>query len=342
MRKFIPLLCLVFSSIHLLAQTYGILETNNIRCAVNSHGQLFEVIPGSQIFEVPAGSGLSTVYAANLWVGGIAGDQQIKLAAEMYFSNEHDWFPGPLTIGDATTTENVMQQYDQVWIASASDIATHIAYFNAVANNTVEEEFPDGYTMPQWIINWPAHGDYTAGYDFYLAPFFDYDADYVYDPFAGDYPLFCGDECIYFIFNDGGGVHESSGGQPIGLEIHGMLYAFDDSDPMLQNTVFLKYRIINRGTQELSDAYMGMFTDFDIGNPANDYAGTLVQNQAIYGYNGTSSTEEYNAPPPFQATQLLAGPWLDNDDTDNPLPDSEYSSPTLSYGSAGWGFGDGA
>jgi hypothetical protein len=222
-----------------------------------------------------------------------------------------------------------------------------MAYFLAVQNNTVATEFPNGYTIPEWMFGWPAHGDYANGQAYYLAPFFDYDLDGVYNPQSGDYPLFCGDKCAYVIFNDKGNIHASQA-QPIGVEVHLMMYGFENTgDPTLENTVFLKYHIINRGTQTLTDTYFGKWIDFDIGNSIDDYVATNVKRSAIYGYNGddyddaSSSSSGFGNDLAAQGVVFLAGPTLDADGTDNPLPDDTYSGVTDSYGDFGWGFGDG-
>ena len=97
----------------------------------------------------------------------------------------------------------------------------------------------------------------------------DFDADGNYDPTLGDHPCFPGDQALYFIFNDRK-LHTKSGGSMIGVEIHGLAYAFSSGDPALDQTVFLHYRIINRSTLTLSGTQIGMFTDFELGNGADD------------------------------------------------------------------------
>lgn len=333
-------------------QAIGILDINKIHCNVSATGDLFnrfedETLPG---FEVPAGSDLLTIYAANLWVGGITPDQQLKLAAEMYQANGQDWFPGPLTTdGTAEIDQETQDAYNQVWVANLVDVETHIAYFDALANGQSEELFPDGYSIPQWFFDWPAHGNTEAGQDYYLAPFSDYPNSNpgVYDPENGDTPLFCGEKCVYFIFNDKGNVHTESQGQQIGLEIHGMLYGFNSTESdMLNNTVFLKYKIINRGMQTLTNTYVGMWTDFDLGNHVDDYVATNVNRSSIYAYNGDELDEAvslstgYQDDLPMQSLTILKGISLDNDNIDNALPDDFYSGTSNSYGAFGFGFED--
>jgi len=341
---------LLASLVTLSQDASGLLEINQIKCSVSSSGNLF-ITPGqtSGTFEVPTGQGARTIYAAHLWIGGISPDQQLKLVAEQYGANGSAWFPGPLsTDGSASISSEVSEASNHVWVCNAADVNVHIAYFNALANGTVESEFPNGYSIPLWFFDWPAHGNLTENQDFYLAPYFDLNADGLYDPTQGDHPVFCGDQGVYFIINDKANANTESLGQPIGLEVHGMLYGFETTaDDMLQNTVFLDYNIINRGTQTLTNTYAGFWADFDLGNPTDDYVGTDVQRGAIYTYNSDSFDElssagpGYAQNPPMQGIVFLSGPFADEDGEDNALPDNSYSAITSSYGPFVEGYGDG-
>ena len=202
--------------------------------------------------------------------------------------------------------------------------------------------------MAQWMMEWPAHGDTKAGLDFNLAPFFDYNANGYYDPESGDYPMFCGDYCIFFMFNDMGGTHGQTQVPGLGVEVHGMLYAFDaPSSSDLSHTLFLKYKIINRGTQTFTQTHLGVWSDFDLGNGQDDYIGTNVKRSSVFVYNGDDfdeavlGSEGYGSDLPIQSMMILAGATMDGDGIDNPLPDAFYSAETNSYGNHGFGFNDG-
>ena len=351
MKRSLPtFFALIFFHFNFSGQQVGILDINNIRCNVSSTGNLFDRsgdddLPG---FEVPAGSGIRSIYAANLWMGGVTSESYLHMAAEMGGDEVHDWFPGPLTTGGtAETTPEVQAEYDRVWVANLSDVQDHITYFEAITSG-LPDPFPGGYSMPEWFNEWPAHGDTGMGQSYYLAPFTDYNLNGIYDPENGDYPSFCGEKCVYFIFNDKGNVHTSTMSLPIGVEVHGMLYGFNSPEnEMLNNTVFLKYNMINRGSLALSNTYAAIWTDFDLGNPTDDNVGANVLRSAVYAYNGDTNDEETSAGPGYggdlamQATVLLRGPYMNEDLEDNPLPDNLYSLETHSYGSAGHGYEDG-
>jgi hypothetical protein len=304
---------------------FAYLDTNNVRARVNSNGMLFgDPVNQTASFEVPKNGGVSTIFASNLWFAGVSPDQQLKSAVGTFGQGEDDWFPGPLTTdGAASTTPETMAAYDRVWVANKTQIATHLAYIQAVQNGTNDIDFPNGYAIPSWFLDWPAMGNMAQGQSTYLAPFVDLNGDGLYNPNDLDYPNFPGDQCVYFIMNDKGGVHPS-GSEPIGVEVHVMVYAFNAPDGTdLDNTVFVNYHVINRGSQTLTDTYCGIWSDTDLGSGIDDYVGCNVEHSFFYSYNGdafdeaSSSSLGYGANIPVQTIAILGGPFKDVDTIDN-------------------------
>jgi len=345
-RKDLPLLVAI--GLHApitFAQNYAELDINDVRARFHSHGLISEDLQNNgPVFEVPAGDGAHTLYSAGLWIGGITSDSQLRIAAQMYEAlGAGDFYPGPLTIdGSASITPEVSQQYDQVWSVLRSDIDQHLAWIACLSdpNCDIEAEFPNGYIMPASFLNWPALGDVEAGQDLYLAPFIDFDGDGNYDPFSGDYPCVPGDQALYAIFNDAAGPHVLTGSPPIGLEIHMMPFAYHTGDPAIDQTVFVHYRIINRGTLTLTGTRIGMFQDFDIGCANDDYVGTDAKRNLTYGLNSDNFDEDclgsagYGEKPPTFGSVILKGPLMDADATDNL---QQNTIPAWN----GTGFGDG-
>jgi hypothetical protein len=346
MKRHLLLCALVLSFFTTLAQV-TVVDTNNVAASVNTSGSLFRGSSGMAGFEFPKGSGIHTIFASSFWLGGITPDSQLKLAAGMYGNEQGDYYTGPLTAdGSATITAETMAAYDQVFLANSADVETHLLFLESVANNTYNEVFPNGYTVPEWFFEWPAMGDYLEGQALFLAPFFDYDGDLVYNPSNGDYPLFPGDECAYIILNDKGGVHYESLGEPMGVEIHCFVYSFNDElDEALNNSVFVRYEIINRSAATYNDVYAGIFSDLDIGSSIDDYIASHVEQAAYYAYNGDSFDEPtfasggYGETPPIQAVAVLSGPLKQADETDDLLPAELGDYET--YGPFGTGYNDG-
>lgn len=235
----------------------------------------------------------SSLYQTCLWIGN-----NTRLAAGRFWNNGFDYFPGPLRLADAQTDWATTQQYNRVWRITRGMIDYHIAHCGDA-----------GYTPLDDIATWPGNG--PEGYAEQLAPYYDADSDGVYNPMAGDYPLIRGDECTFSIFNDAFMPHTESGGQPLGIEVHCMTYAFDEPDSAMDYTVFTHYDIYNRSADSYDGVYVGAFADFDIGVATDDYIGSDVQRNMFYGYNGQAvdlqGTGSFVGVPPAQSCTFLGG-----------------------------------
>ncbi len=315
---------------------YDFLDLNNIRAKVQASGIQFWKGPEpnytdtSWVFEFPKGSGNKTIFNSTLWVGGIDESGTLKLAAERYRQVGLDYWPGPLSNNGSNLSieTSTVIEWQDVWKLTKNEVIYHKLHW-----------WEEGYEPVNDIATWPAHGDINLNQAEYLAPFIDVDGDSIYNPMAGDYPLIRGDQCIYFIINDLR-QHTESGGEALGLEIHGMAYEFYDGEiePM-NNTVFFSYKIFNRSSYTYNDTYIGLFTDFDIGYAMDDYVGCDVTRGAYYGYNGDSIDGDgepgsYGDFIPVQGIVILGGPLMDANGIDDPAGQCDESI-------NGVGFGDG-
>jgi len=346
------------------------IEWNNVRALIETGGSLWQDrATSSASYEVPKGGGVSSLYAGALWMGGISPDQQLKLAALTFRGRGNDFWTGPLTIdGSAEIDASTCQQYDNFFVSTRADAQLHRSYFDALAAGTTDEEFPNGYAIPSYFFDYPAHGNTALNQDFYLAPFKDYDGNGFYDPSQGDYPWYdfiseidCGrrtredivplygDRNFYWIFNDKGNVHSESQGEPIGMEIRSQAFQFSTNDEV-NNMTFHNYVLINQGTQTLGDTYFGVWVDADVGTATDDYVGCDVQRGLGYAYNGdaydetSSSSAGYLENPPAVGIDFFEGPYQDADEMDNPLT-SNFSDAVdslgIPYAGIGIGYGDG-
>ena len=340
----------------LLAQNYQELDVNNVRARFYSHGLIgMNLANSTPEFEVPNGGGAHPLYSAGLWIGGMDAGNALHLAAICYEPlGSSDWYPGPLTInGAASTTPSVQAAYDQVWALNNDDVVLQQGYCDCLSDPNCDPsvQFP-GYQMPLYFNTWPAIGDAGAGFDLYQAPFIDYNADGDYNPADCDAPCGPGDGSLYFIFNDNGGAHQNTQGLPIGIEVQATPFAYDGPSAALSNTIFVQYRIINRGTSTLTNTYLGLFADFDLGCSGDDYVGCDVSRSLFYVYNGAANdagaaciggTQGYGTLPPAFGATILCGAYQDPDALDNPLvPDYTVASQQLGsvYDDWGYGYGD--
>jgi len=294
------------------------LEFNNVKARFYSGGSDFwDHALGSPSYEVPKGSGKHTIFTADLWIGGVDSNGQLRIAAQRYVANGHDFYPGPIMdSSNYSLAEDSI--WDRLWKISKAEIDDHIANWDQ-----------PGYTAPGDILNWPGNGDTAKGQAVRLAPYYDENNDQYYDPYDGDYPLIKGDQTMYFMRNDDRDVHNETGGNKMQIEIHGMAYAFDcSSDAALFTTVFVNYKIINRSDNTYSSAYVGINADMDIGIPTDDFIGCDVERGSFFTYNGSTVDG------PAQSVTFLGGPIMDADAIDNPNGGCDESI-------NGLGFGDG-
>ena len=279
--------------------------------------------PGYFVPNPGSGSGPSPLFAGNLWIGGLDSSGTLHLAAERFEQEGRDFFPGPLGT-NASISGTTMLAYNQLWKVSRADVMRQVAYFNCLADPNCNEqlEFP-GYTVPSYFYNWPAHGDVSLGQAFNLADFYDYNQDGQYNPDEGDAPCVPGDQALFSIFNDNLENHGESGGQRIGLEVHFTPFAYNSNNVAVDQTVFMRYRIINRGALTLHNTYIGLWNDFDIGGGNDDYVQCDVGRSLFYGFNGDAVDQDtngypgYGANPPAFGEVILQGPHLDADGVDN-------------------------
>ena len=210
MRQVI-LLFLLLQLSFLNAQVFktNTLEVNNIKIGLQANGDMHrDSLLVNSISEFPNGSGNSCVYTQSLWLGGYDENSELRLGASTYRQVGIDFWPGPI----ADNYDSLFDvKYNQVWHLTKNDIEFHMNNYNSV-----------GYTMSLEIETWPANGDLVNGESQNLAPYEDINANNIYEPEQGEYPLIRGDEALYVIYNDSKQPHTYTGGMKIGVEIHQM------------------------------------------------------------------------------------------------------------------------
>lgn len=323
------------------------LNINNVRCRINSGGDMWWDLADVSEYEIPQGSRKTSMFAGALWIGGTDVNGQLKLAAQRYRQVGYDYWTGPLTTdGTAAISSETCVTWDKLHVVYRKDVDDFLAWRAAPG------DFPD-YSIPRSITDYPAHGDESMKQSFYLAPFYDVDEDGVYDYTVGDYPYYdldndlChkdvptketelglvkgglladqvlkGDQTIWWVFNDRGNVHTETGGASIGLEIRAQAFAFATNDEV-NNMTFYSFEIINRSTYRLQETYMSLWTDPDLGYAKDDYVGCDVLRGLGYCYNGTSvdgtgAYDHYGDQPPAVGIDFFQGPYMDKDGLDNP------------------------
>ena len=269
----------ILCNLILSAQT-GVSSSNsfngvNLSASFHTNGGLFwDGNKGN--FQVPRNQGKNTISAGALWIGGEDTLKKIHLSAHTYGLTGSDFQSGPLNS------------------SGKSDSATYKNYrrFFNISKLEVDSFILGVLKNKSNILNWPGNLDLASKTPRKFAPFVDVDNNGLYEPSKGDYPNFKGDNATFWVYNDDV-THNESGGNSLGVEIQALAFSFNCStDPILSNTIFVDYTISNKSSMDYSDVYVGLWTDFDIGNPKNDYVGCSVANQAVYGYNAVDSDKD--------------------------------------------------
>lgn len=317
------------------------IDANNVRGVVLGDGTAFLNWPennGSLLpnpcptWEVPAGSGKTTLFQKALWIGATDMESQLHLAAMRYgqgasvMGGGQDFWSGPLINGYGSTDMMTVLKYHHIWDLTRSEIEQFKTDFSNPS-----------YQIPDDILTWPAHGEGDNAPD--MAPFVDVNGDGRYNPVDGDYPDIKGDHCLFFIFNDNYKQHTESCGAPLGVEIQAMVYAFEaPDDEALNNTVFTHYKLINRSSVSYFNVYLGLWYDWDLGYSRDDYVGCDVQRNSCYAYNGreidgNGEPEAYGDNWPVQVTTILSGPeglgmtgFVYHNNDVSPTGDPQYAS----------------
>ncbi|HBX51390.1 MAG: hypothetical protein A2275_00660 [Bacteroidetes bacterium RIFOXYA12_FULL_35_11] len=307
-----------YYNVGLTNHNFKFIDKNNVRAAFGNRGGMFWDFQGKAMFEVPKGSGKTSLFAGSLWIAGKnQADDSLHCAAVFYNSRGNDFWPGPHTLQNPIDTLRSMQ-YDKIWKIEKWQV-------NELCNWQANPSAYPNYQMPYDIATWPGNDSLINEI---IAPFYDSNNDGFYNPYQGDYPLIKGDQMLWWVNNDALANHDESGGKPLGIETRVSAYSYEcnsgtDSLKDVNNTIFLNYKIINRSSNTYDSLYFGYYSDADLGYAYDDYFGCDVElNSAIF-YNGsaidgTGQPEAYGFNPPVQTVTLLQGPLANAyDGTDN-------------------------
>jgi hypothetical protein len=171
-----------------------------------------------------------------------------------------------------------------------------------------KDDIPFGYFWQKW------KDAVSLGAEFY-----DGDGDGIYEPvdknwngtwdLNEDMPLLIGDITAWCVYNDALPKNQRRWNtvDPQGIEIRQTVFA--DTNPELENVIFIRYSILNTGTvaETMDSVYFGVWEDADVGDHTNDIVGcdTLL-NSGFYYEVGPDFI--YGDDPPSFFTSILQGP----------------------------------
>jgi hypothetical protein len=252
------------------------IDVNNISMVVKNTGSFaYDTENNSSGLEFPKGTGKTAVYAAGLWIGALV-NGGVRVSVAEY---SDDYAPGSAVGGvpdDKNKAEYKVYKLNRVYLTStgAVDAATRDAVLADYSAGAVPHGAPPVTVQPDGSLN------------------------------------IVGDQMLWSVYNDlakGSEHNAASSSLPLGIEIQETTFAFSRQGP-LGNTVFLRYKIINRGTQTLTNAYVSQWSDPDLGGATDDLVGCDTTLSVGYVYNATITDEQYGAFSPSVGYDFLQGP----------------------------------
>ncbi len=265
------------------------LSVNNLTAVFTNTGSF-----NRSFLAAPTSDPQSVAYAHALWIAGKV-NNDIRIAGTQY--GPFEFFPGPLDEEGNPPTDCSL--FDHIYMVSRKDIQ------RLDASGLATDD----------IINWPwQHGAEVI------------DGDGITDNYnleGGDRPRIFGDQTAFWLLNDRGNIHQWAQTEPLGLQV--AVYAFAFSSPSatlaqnsnlylrhladkLYGTVLFRYVITYKGDTPLEDAWLGLWTDQNLGNFWNDLAGSDTTLHMAFGYDDDNDDPRFEGLPPAFGNILLQGP----------------------------------
>jgi len=170
----------------------------------------------------------------------------------------------------------------------------------------IENEIRDQYKQ-DWM-EWPAEDG---------APFDDKNGNGIYEPEI-DIPGVPGaDQTLWYVANDldEEKTKEYLGSLPLGIELQVTVWGYKYPGA-LSNMMFRKYILVNKGRENITDMYLGTFSDADVGSAYDDFIGCDTTSNLGFYYNAGPYEEVYGETPPSLGFQLLQGPVVEGNPND--------------------------
>lgn len=122
---------------------------------------------------------------------------------------------------------------------------------------------------------------------------------------GADNPWLIGQQLLWSVFNDAKTLqHFAYGTDPLGVEVQQTVFAASYES----NTIYIKYKIYNKGGDQIDSCYFTLWVDPDLGSPGDDLVGCDTLKNMFYVYNDGVSDYDYGSSPPAAGFQFIHGP----------------------------------
>lgn len=256
---------------------------------------------GNSGFEYPRRSGKTAIFQAGLVWGGKV-DGQIRVGGSSYRQGTvpgkilNSGVPASQLIGEDPNLANVRNYRVR------PDYLTGSVQAEIDDDEGSESEIREAYAK-DWA-EWPA----TDG-----APFDDVDGDGVYDPTV-DIPGVPGaDQTIWFVCNDTDPNQSQFmyGSLPMGIEEQVTVWGYNSAGP-LGSMLFRKFKLINKSNTDITDMYVTMWNDPDLGDASDDFVGCDTTRSLAFVYNANPVDQIYGSNPAAAGFDFFQGPIVES------------------------------
>jgi len=294
------------------------IDVNSLNMFVANNGSFaYNLGAGDSGFFYPKGTDKSAIYASGLWLGAMINGTELSTVVAEY-SMEY----GPGAMQDLSTWDSTSDPlnvvYKVVRFTGARDDSGNLVDTMHVTREANDAAFEDDLVHHSW-------SEYMAGAAPKGAPWKYYRLEDTSTPAAGDSvdvpgPDVVGDMMLWAVYNDADPsrhTNDAGSSSPLGIEIQQTTFAFNRQGA-LGGTVFMSYKLINKGTNTLEDMYISQWSDPDLGGSAG-YTDDLVGCDTLpdgtgkprslgFVYNSTNNDGGYGAAPPAVGYDFFRGP----------------------------------
>lgn len=274
------------------------IDTNQLNMWVTNFGTIaWDVTTGNAGMVYPKGTDKTAIFASGLWMGARVGTQNRTVVAE--YSQEYG--PGAMIGGspdDPAKPEYIVYKVVR-YTGDPSDTA-HIE------RSTTAYAFADNLVHHSWSEYMRGAAPHGAPWKIYRLP----DPNAPGDSIDVPGPDVLGDMMTWCVFNDAdpaNHTNQAGSSPPLGVEVQQTAFAFNRQGA-LGLTIFLKYKIINKGSNQLNQMYASLWCDPDLGGFTDDLVGVDTTLSLGYVYNSTNHDQIYGAAPPALGYDFFRGP----------------------------------
>lgn len=286
-------------------------NVNNISTYCYADGR-FDVIGGSSGFEYPKGSNKFAVYESGFTFAGVV-NNEVRMNGST--------FPSGMVQGRIYPDGSVQAEADSRMYRVRPDWATG-SMFSELQDN--EKDGDEAAIRAQYQTDW-IEWPWQDG-----APYLDANGNGVYDAdpdgngtydVGEDVPgIPGGHQTIWYVTNATNSAASTSfyGSPPMDIEMQVSVWGYASVGP-LGNMIFKKYKLINKGLDDVVDTYVGVWCDPDVGNAGDDFVGCDTLLSAGFAYNAFAYDNNYEDTPPCSGHDFFQGPIIPGEATDTAL-----------------------